>query len=101
MPSPPRAALLLAMGVLSLWAACEAVPQVTSVNQLRDYMYREMKYSRACYKLLNATGAVGCEESTGLGSEAPLMHYEDLPAVLTGGRIQNELRAAARALAGA
>lgn len=28
-------------------------------------MYEEMRYTRACYKLLNATGETGCEGEEG------------------------------------
>jgi nicastrin len=78
-----RGPLLLAL-LLASWGACAAVPQVMSVNELRDYMYREMKYSRACYKVLNSTGAIGCEESTGDGAEGPLVQYAQLPGTLSG-----------------
>ena len=78
----PRALLLVMLCVL--WTSCAGVPQATSVNQLRDYMYKEMKYSRACYKLLNSTGTIGCEDPTGLGAEATLIRYTDLPASLSG-----------------
>jgi hypothetical protein len=47
-------------------------------------MYKDMKYSRACYKLLNSTGTIGCEDPTGLGAEATLIRYTDLPASLNG-----------------
>lgn len=31
------------------------------VSSVREAMYKTMQFSRACYKLLNATGAIGCE----------------------------------------
>ncbi|KAG2497749.1 hypothetical protein HYH03_004021 [Edaphochlamys debaryana] len=50
-------------------------------------MYESMKYSRGCYKLLNATGTIGCEAPNREEVTAPLVHLKDLPQMRGGPRV--------------
>eukprot|EP00877_Chromochloris_zofingiensis_P006849 jgi/Chrzof1/2417/Cz11g14180.t1 len=60
--------------------------KVTSVGQLYQVMYREMKDIRGCYKLLNSTGVIGCQGPEA-EIEAPISHVNDLPDVMTASRV--------------
>uniref|UniRef100_A0A383VJT7 Nicastrin n=1 Tax=Tetradesmus obliquus TaxID=3088 RepID=A0A383VJT7_TETOB len=58
----------------------EDIGLVTTVKALSEVMYREMKQTGGCYKLLNATGPVGSQGDPdyNLDIDAPLVHASDL-----------------------
>jgi hypothetical protein len=63
-PVAQHALIAFLLACYSSWRTAEAA--WTSLTSFKHAMYDEMKYSRACYKLLNATGPVGCEGEGGM-----------------------------------
>ncbi|GFR49894.1 hypothetical protein Agub_g11998 [Astrephomene gubernaculifera] len=83
-----RCAVLL-IALLCLLSSCAGSGPTGEWKQLKDLrasMYAEMKYSRACIKLMTRTGPQGCEAADQELITAPLVYSYDLPALPRGGR---------------
>lgn len=87
---PARAAGRACAGLAALFCLLAArsaqCQSYLKVNQLKGAMYMKMKGTGGCYKLLTATGVVGCEAVGGVTVTAELIAYADLPATLTADR---------------
>lgn len=57
------------------------------VKAVKAAMYEEGVVTRGCYKLLNASGEIGCQGKDAERIRAPVVHYKDLSRFLDGERV--------------
>eukprot|EP00195_Chlamydomonas_chlamydogama_P012863 CAMPEP_0202894688 /NCGR_PEP_ID=MMETSP1392-20130828/4034_1 /ASSEMBLY_ACC=CAM_ASM_000868 /TAXON_ID=225041 /ORGANISM="Chlamydomonas chlamydogama, Strain SAG 11-48b" /LENGTH=710 /DNA_ID=CAMNT_0049579449 /DNA_START=101 /DNA_END=2233 /DNA_ORIENTATION=+ len=81
MPCPWALVIATVCGILILQVSAD---DLQSVKDIKAAMYKEMKYTGGCYKLLNVTGPIGCQAPTeGVASVGILINVTDVQWPLT------------------